>query len=196
MDETGDTFSCAECMNFVQEAHRFCATCGEKIKWEEVTIKYYFKCGYQYDSILVFFQKFHDIQMSLRTLKSRLKSFGLKRRSIAYDEEAVRMRIQEELDGPACMSGYRRRPNELFFIPEIHRGIDCLEVVPLDKFHFAVSKLEEESHDDPYTYYFSYLRKINGMQNHMIVEKNLINTPYCYSNARQGSNNSSENHKF
>ena len=45
--------------------------------------------------------------MSLRTLKSKLESYGLCRRSAIVNEEVVRRRIRELLDGPSCMHGYR-----------------------------------------------------------------------------------------
>ena len=45
--------------------------------------------------------------MSLRTLKGRLKLYGLSRRSVNVDEELVRRRIRQELDGPGCLHGYR-----------------------------------------------------------------------------------------
>ena len=45
--------------------------------------------------------------MSMRTLKSRLKALGLCRRSLEFDEDETRARIQQELDGPGCMAGYR-----------------------------------------------------------------------------------------
>ena len=109
MAEKGDAFSCAEsqCIGLLEEGHRFCATCGKKFNREEVFIRHYFKFGYHYEVILAFLSKFHDIKMSLRTLKYGLESFGLTRRSTPYDEVAVRARIQDELDGPGCMSGYR-----------------------------------------------------------------------------------------
>ena len=110
MAENGDTFfSCTDsgCNGLLEEGHRFCATCGKKINWEEVLIRHYFKFGYQYESILAFLSKFYDIRLSLRTLKYWLECFGLTRRSTHYDEATVRVRIQAELDGPGCMSGYR-----------------------------------------------------------------------------------------
>ena len=45
--------------------------------------------------------------MCLRTLKSKLESYGLCRRSANINEEVVRRRIRELLDGPSCMHGYR-----------------------------------------------------------------------------------------
>ena len=46
--------------------------------------------------------------MSLRTLKDRFKSLSLRRRKILdSNDQDVRVRIQEELHGPGCLSGYR-----------------------------------------------------------------------------------------
>ena len=70
-------------------------------------LKYYFRQGYEYDVIIVFLSKFHGIEMSLRTLKNRYKSLGLRRRGVDFDETEIRTRIQQELDGPGCLSGYR-----------------------------------------------------------------------------------------
>ena len=109
MAEKGDTFSCteSECTGVLEEGHRFCATCGRKIDWEEVFIRHYFKFGNHYEAILFFLGKFHDIRIGLRTLKYQLKSFGLTRKSTPFDEVIVRAQIQDELDGPGCLSGYR-----------------------------------------------------------------------------------------
>ena len=111
MAEKGDAFSCteSECTGLLEEGHGFCATCGRKFDREEALIQHYFKFGYHYEAILVFLSKFHGIRISLRTLKYRLKSFGLTRKSIPFDEAAVRARIRDELDGPGCMSEYRSK---------------------------------------------------------------------------------------
>ena len=45
--------------------------------------------------------------MSERTLRSRLRSYGLKRRQPDYNIDEIRELIQEKLRGPACMGGYR-----------------------------------------------------------------------------------------
>ena len=52
----------------------------------------------------------HEIEMSLRMLKERLKSLGLRRRKLLYsNSQDVRARIQEQLDRPSCLSGYRSK---------------------------------------------------------------------------------------
>lgn len=46
--------------------------------------------------------------MSLRTLKARFMSLGLQwRKLLDSNNQDVRARIQEDLDGPGCLSGYR-----------------------------------------------------------------------------------------
>ena len=64
--------------------------------------------GYEYEVILCFLLKYHKIEMSLRTLKERLKSLGLQQRKLLdSNNQDVRARIQEELDGPGCLSGVK-----------------------------------------------------------------------------------------
>lgn len=70
-------------------------------------IEFYFYRGYTYQSIVKLLDEKHDIQISERTLKYRLQSYSLRRRSPTYDLAQVRLRVAEELDGPGCMSGYR-----------------------------------------------------------------------------------------
>ena len=91
----------------IEENFVFCQGCGVELNREEVILTNYFEKGFQYEKILVLLAKFHDISMSLRTLKSRLKSYGLSRRSMNVDEEFVRRRIRQKLDGPGCLHGYR-----------------------------------------------------------------------------------------
>ena len=74
---------------------------------EESLIKYYFTRGFQYDAIVDFLSKRHGVHMSERTLRSRLRSYGLKRRQADYNIDEIRELIQEKLRGPACMGGYR-----------------------------------------------------------------------------------------
>ena len=66
----------------IEENFVFCQGCGVELNREEVILTNYFEKGFQYEKILVLLAKFHDISMSLRTLKSRLKSYGLSRRSM------------------------------------------------------------------------------------------------------------------
>ena len=98
---------CEFCDMLTEENFVFCQGCRVELNREEVILTNYFEKGFQYEKILVFLAKFHDISMSLRTPKSRLKSYGLSRRSMNVDEELVRRRIHQELDGPGCLHGYR-----------------------------------------------------------------------------------------
>jgi hypothetical protein len=43
----------------------------------------------------------------LRTLSTRLRSLGLRRRNVELDVNHVRERIREEIDGPSNSGGYR-----------------------------------------------------------------------------------------
>ena len=74
---------------------------------EEEAIKYYFSRKYEYQTILDFLEKFHDIKMSKGALLNCLKEYGLKRRGVPVDEEMVRQAIQEELEGSGRLLGYR-----------------------------------------------------------------------------------------
>ena len=51
--------------------------------------------------------RLHGVHMSERTLRSRLRSYGLKRRQPDYNINEIRELIQEKLRGPACMGEYR-----------------------------------------------------------------------------------------
>ena len=99
--------TCEFCFETISPSDNFCFFCGKALNKEELLIKYYFKKGYEYDVIILFLSKFHGIEMSLRTLKNRYKCLGLRRRSAHFDETEVRARIQQELDGSGCLSGYR-----------------------------------------------------------------------------------------
>lgn len=74
---------------------------------EEVTIRDYFNKGFIYDEIFVFLDKYYGVRMSIVTLKSRSKEYGLKRRYMEYDVGLVRDKIRSLLDGFDCMGGYR-----------------------------------------------------------------------------------------
>ena len=86
---------------------KFCATCGAELDEGTLALKY-FNEGYDYEVILCFLLKYHGIEMSLRMLKDRFKSLSLRRRKLLdSNDQDVRVRIQQELHGPGCLSGYR-----------------------------------------------------------------------------------------
>ena len=74
---------------------------------EEEIIHFYFYRGFHYEEILNFLQKFHDKEMSLSTLKRRIKKYGLQRKNSDYDLDVVRDAVRSLLDGPGCCRGYR-----------------------------------------------------------------------------------------
>jgi hypothetical protein len=49
---------------------------------EEEIVRFYFHRGFRYEEILNFLQKFHDKEMSLSTLKCRIKKYGLQRKIV------------------------------------------------------------------------------------------------------------------
>ena len=67
----------------------------------------YFIRGFQYGEIKDFLSEYHEKEMSISTLKRRIKSYGLSRRNPYYDEQMVRDAIREMIDGPECLRGYR-----------------------------------------------------------------------------------------
>ena len=77
---------------------------------EEEIIKYYFSRGFGYNEILLFLEKYHNIQWSYRTLLRRLRSYGLSRRQqgdVSTTHNMVRQRISEMINGPGSSGGYR-----------------------------------------------------------------------------------------
>lgn len=88
--------------------HKFCTSCGlELLPNEQTIVTFYFSRGFEYKSIIHMLSKRHGIKMSERTLKNRLKEFGLRRKLALYDEAEVRRQIEQEMEGPGCMAGYR-----------------------------------------------------------------------------------------
>ena len=76
---------------------------------EEVLISHYFQRGFDHSVILLFLEKYHATEMSVRTSHNRLREYGLGRRNAnSYDAE-IYQAIQQELDRPGCMRGYRAR---------------------------------------------------------------------------------------
>ena len=89
---------CSNCGAQVGNDCYFCSICGQKKKSElidsvpiqlqnsgcEKEIIYnYFKAGYHYEAIVMFLRLYHDINISIRTLKRRLQQYGFQRRGFA-----------------------------------------------------------------------------------------------------------------
>ena len=80
---------------------------GVEDNTEEVLIKYYFYCGYQYKDILDLLATYHNIEISERTLHRWLRMHGLSRRNPEYDVDSIIHEVEGTLDGPDCIAGYR-----------------------------------------------------------------------------------------
>ena len=59
----------------------------------EQMIEHYFKQGFVYDKILQFLSKYHGINISMRTLNTKLPEFGLRRRNWEYQNLDIRRRV-------------------------------------------------------------------------------------------------------
>jgi hypothetical protein len=75
---------------------------------EERLIHDYFSQGYEYSEIILMLNNRHDIKISIRTLKRRLRAYGLKRREPDFDIDVVRQKIRDLINGPGCIAGYRQ----------------------------------------------------------------------------------------
>ena len=61
----------------------------------------------------MFLKTYHGISISIRTLKRRLKSLCLKKRESSASEAVVRQIIEQEIEGPFSLKGYRTMWNTL-----------------------------------------------------------------------------------
>ena len=111
---------CFRCGRDLTNSIFFCNHCGIKIrevdenadKDEYTLIKEYFMHGFNYLTIVNFLLKHHGIEISVRTLKRRLKEQGLKRND-DLPEELLQSIIRREIQGPASLFGYRRLQQHL-----------------------------------------------------------------------------------
>jgi hypothetical protein len=74
---------------------------------EEDIIRYYFFRGFSYEEMRMFLERNNGIEMSIRTLKRRIKSYGLQRRQVEYDIAEVKEAIENIIDGHGSLQGYR-----------------------------------------------------------------------------------------
>jgi hypothetical protein len=98
---------CPFCGELVQIGFKFCPFCGREGETCDELITRYFRKGFAYEKIILFLANYHGIRMSLRTLNTKLRSLGLRRKNNELDINFVRDRIQQELDGPGNSAGYR-----------------------------------------------------------------------------------------
>ena len=113
---------CFRCGNLVTDNELFCGECGtrkrhpsvDKSSSEEDAITEYFYRGFEYTTILQFLQRFHQIEMSLSTLKRRLRTYGLQKRKAEFSEDQVKNIIKQEIENcPSSLLGYRSMWNKL-----------------------------------------------------------------------------------
>ena len=81
-------------------------------------VSHYFNNGHENDVILQFLKEYHEIDISLSTLKRRLKDYGLKRYKNT-DEERLRA-INNELKGSGGSLGYRAMWHSLRLEYKLH----------------------------------------------------------------------------
>ena len=70
-------------------------------------IMHYFNSRFKYQSIVHFLKKFHDIVMSVRTLKRRLKEYEADRSKNTTDSAVRNIIMQKIAEGPLPLLGYR-----------------------------------------------------------------------------------------
>ena len=75
----------------------------------------YVRQGYAYSTILQFMKSYHDLPMCLRTLKNKLRHYGITRRKHATPVDTVINAIANEMKSSAANVGYR----------EMHRILKC-----------------------------------------------------------------------
>ena len=66
---------------------------------EEDIVRHYFFKGFTYEEIRMFLQKNHGLEISITTLKRRIKAYGLRRREPDYDVNEIRAAIEDIVDG-------------------------------------------------------------------------------------------------
>ena len=113
---------CQSCGQQVLDEYLYCFQCGTKLDTaipsvrlllsaenvtEKEAIEAYFYSGFSYRVILLFLDKYHDMPMSMSTLKRRLCEYNLKRNKVDINLPAVEKLIRDEMDGPGGICGYR-----------------------------------------------------------------------------------------
>ena len=88
---------------------RFCQNCGGTLPrtYLEYIISVYFKNGFPYETILKFLKEHHNMVFSLRTSKSKLKEYELRRTRNDNNLEKSYYAIRSHLQVPGSLQGYR-----------------------------------------------------------------------------------------
>ena len=76
---------CHTCATQVELSHKFCVQCGCELDCEEMFIRHYFFKGYAIIKQIMHFLPNTTVYLSLRTLKSRISSYGLKKKNANID---------------------------------------------------------------------------------------------------------------
>ena len=109
---------CHKCGREFGNNEIFCRRCGTLKRREQesvlsssgderLAIEHYFKRGFRYETIVHFLAEYHGILMNVRTLKRRLRQYGLRRRNHVHSEHTVWEIIKREIEGPSSLLGYR-----------------------------------------------------------------------------------------
>ena len=97
---------CGNNTNFdLDTSGTYCANCSSEQGITKL-ISDYFHRGYPYGEIVGLLSA-AGVQISVRTLKRRLRSLGLKRKGQIVDEQHLRDVIRDEIEGAEQLSGYR-----------------------------------------------------------------------------------------
>lgn len=99
---------CHKCGRECGNNETFCRCCGT-LKWleeesvlsssgdERLAIEHYFNKGFRYETNVHFLAEYHGISMNVRTLKRRLRHYGLQRRNHFHSEHTVREIVRREI---------------------------------------------------------------------------------------------------
>lgn len=74
---------------------------------ERILLESLFYKGYEYQEILQILRTQHGIELSLSTLKRKLKDYNLSRNKVEFDRIELREIIVQIMYGPGCFHGYR-----------------------------------------------------------------------------------------
>ena len=109
--------------------YRFCEHCGNQFverravspnDTEQGLITTYYKSGYSHKTIIQFMTEKHNINLSLTTLKRRIRSYGLSRLQ-NVDDNTLSGIVQNEVNGSSSNFGYR----SMWGLLKSKYGIDC-----------------------------------------------------------------------
>lgn len=107
------------CINLYTVEEEASSNDNETVREREL-IEHYFHIGYSYEVIVDFLKKHHGLNMSLSSLKRRLRKYGLKKRNSCVDETIIRNLVRVEMANAGEQSGYRTIWHALRLIHHVH----------------------------------------------------------------------------